>query len=90
MMRACNFKLPKRNDLVIAPYVSNGRKKMGPMNRNPKRMKTAPSSVKNLGRSNLSHKRPQNGAVMAYVPPLMMNTSPVSTLVNPNYERSDH
>jgi hypothetical protein len=59
----------------------------GPTSRKPKMIRRQPVTVTTLGISFLSHIQPQQGAVRAYVPPLMTNMRPSTTGDKSNWRR---
>jgi len=59
----------------------------GPTSRKPKMIRRQPVAVTTLGISFLSHSQPQQGAVRAYVPPLMTNIRPSTTGDKSNWRR---
>jgi hypothetical protein len=59
----------------------------GPTSRKPKMIRRQPVAVTTLGISFLSHIQPQQGAVRAYVPPLMTNMRPSTTGDKSNWRR---
>jgi len=59
----------------------------GPTSMKPKMIRRQPVAVTTLGISFLSHSQPQQGAVRAYVPPLMTNMRPSITGDKSNWRR---
>jgi len=59
----------------------------GPTSRKPKMIRRQPVTVTTLGISFLSHTQPQQGAVRAYVPPLMTNMRPSTMGDKSNWRR---
>lgn len=68
-------------------YVGPGMNGAGPTSKKPKMMRRQPVAVTTLGISFLSHIQPQQGAVRAYVPPLMTNMRPSTTGDRSNWRR---
>lgn len=68
-------------------YVGPGMKGAGPTSEKPMMMRRQPIAVANLGVSFLSHNQPQQGAVRAYVPPLMTNMRPSTIGGRSNWRR---
>ena len=68
-------------------YVGTGMNGAGPTSRKPKMIRRQPVTVTTLGTSFLSHSQPQQGAVRAYVPPLMTNMRPSTTGDKSNWRR---
>ena len=59
----------------------------GPIRRKPKMIRRQPEAVTALGIIFRSHSQPQQGAVIAYVPPLMTNMRPSTTGDKSNWRR---
>lgn len=68
-------------------YVSDGMKGAGPTREKPTMMSRQPMMVATLGAMKRSHSMPQQGAVSAYVPPLMTNMRPSTTADSWNCRR---
>lgn len=77
----------RKEQRSVRTYVGPGMKGAGPTSKKPMMMRRQPVAVAILGVTFLSHSQPQQGAVRAYVPPLMTNMRPSTIGGRSNWRR---